>query len=115
MVIPVSSHLDTIGTLARTVKDAAYLLQAIAGKDPNDNYTSAIPNVPNYVKACKLSGLSGMRIGVPRNAIALGSTTTFEPAQSTAFEKALSVLRNAGAIIGDKSYQLTSWLTYPNF
>jgi len=103
MVIPVSSHLDTIGTLARTVKDAAYLLQAIAGKDPNDNYTSAIPNVPNYVKACKLSGLSGMRIGVPRNAIALGSTTTFEPAQSTAFEKALSVLRNAGAIIVDNT------------
>ena len=103
MVIPVSSHLDTIGTLARTVKDAAYLLQAIAGKDPNDNCTSAIPNIPNYVKACKLSSLSDVRIGVPRNAIALGSTPTFEPAQSTAFEQALTVLRSAGATIVDNT------------
>lgn len=55
--------------MARTVKDAAYVLQAIAGKDPYDNYTSAIPRIPlpDYVAACKLSSLKGKRIGVPRN------------------------------------------------
>jgi amidase len=43
--------------LARTVKDAAYLLHAIAGKDPYDNYASAIPfkTIPDYVAACRFS------------------------------------------------------------
>lgn len=69
LVIPISEHQDTVGPMVRTVKDAAYVLQAIAGKDPYDNYTSAIPRtpLPDYVAACKLSGLKGKRIGVPRD------------------------------------------------
>ena len=57
--------------MARSVKDAAYLLQAIAGMDPYDNYTSAIPYdpLPDYVAACNFSGLQGKRIGIPRNVI----------------------------------------------
>lgn len=58
--------------MTRTVKDAAYILQAIAGPDPSDNYTSAIPNngsVPDYVSACKVDALQGVRIGVARNVI----------------------------------------------
>ena len=47
LVIPISEHQDTVGPMARTVKDAAYVLQAIAGLSPYDNYTSAIP-FPNY-------------------------------------------------------------------
>lgn len=70
LVIPISEHQDTIGPMARSLKDAAYLLQAIAGKDPNDNYTSAIPGpLPDYVGACDFDGLRGARIGVPRNAV----------------------------------------------
>lgn len=57
--------------MARTVKDAAYLLQAIAGRDPLDNYTSAAPEpLPDYVAACEFDSLKGTRIGVPRNAVA---------------------------------------------
>jgi len=39
--------------MARTVKDAAYILSATAGKDHYDNYTSAIPfnKIPDYVAA----------------------------------------------------------------
>ncbi|KAJ4297309.1 hypothetical protein N0V88_004227 [Collariella sp. IMI 366227] len=68
LVVPISEHQDTIGTMARSVKDAAYLLSAIAGPDPKDNYTSAIPfsTIPDYVSACDLNALSGKRIGVPR-------------------------------------------------
>ncbi|MCJ1460251.1 hypothetical protein MMC28_010630 [Mycoblastus sanguinarius] len=40
-VIPESTHQDTVGTFARTVKDAVYALDAIYGIDPRDNYTSA--------------------------------------------------------------------------
>jgi amidase len=51
--------------MARTVKDAAYLLTAIVGYDKGDNYTAGIPwtVVPDYVGACKLTGLQGIKIG----------------------------------------------------
>ncbi|KID76825.1 uncharacterized protein G6M90_00g103570 [Metarhizium brunneum] len=101
LVVPISSHQDTVGPMARTVKDAAYLLSAIAGADKNDNYTSAIPfkeRLPDYVAACKDDGLSGKRIGVPRGLLT--------PSQDTspllqAFEKALEVLRSGNATIVD--------------
>ncbi|KAK5016401.1 hypothetical protein LTR39_002102, partial [Cryomyces antarcticus] len=72
LVIPISEHQDTIGPMTRTVKDAAYILQAIAGVDSGDNYTSAIPNngvLPDYVAACNFSAFSGARIGIARNVI----------------------------------------------
>ena len=40
-VIPESTHQDTVGTFARTVRDAVYVLDAIYGIDPRDNYTLA--------------------------------------------------------------------------
>ena len=40
-VIPESLHQDTVGTFGRTVRDAAYALDAIYGIDPRDNYTTA--------------------------------------------------------------------------
>ncbi|KAF2825272.1 amidase signature enzyme, partial [Ophiobolus disseminans] len=102
LVIPISEHQDTVGPMARTVKDAAYILQAIAGPDPYDNYTSAIPwarngTVPDYPAACQFDALLGKRIGVPRNAI--GTRTSATAPIYDAFEAALITLRNAGAII----------------
>lgn len=86
--------------MARTVKDAAKVLQVIAGKDSNDNYTSAIPfdEVPNYVEACKPSGLEGKRIGVPRNVLELSEGPGQAPVDE-AFKKALSLMAEAGATI----------------
>lgn len=40
-VVPESTHQDTVGTFARTVRDAVYALDAIYGVDPRDNYTLA--------------------------------------------------------------------------
>lgn len=40
-VVPESQHQDTVGTFGRTVRDAAYALDAIYGVDPRDNYTLA--------------------------------------------------------------------------
>ncbi|KAF2023760.1 amidase signature enzyme [Setomelanomma holmii] len=105
LVIPFSEHQDSVGPMARTVKDAAYILQAIAGPDQYDNYTSAIPwasnstkySVPDYVAACQFDALRGKRIGVPSNAI--GTRTPSSANLYDAFEAALIVLKNAGAII----------------
>lgn len=115
LVIPISEHQDTVGPMARTVKDAAYILQAIAGPDPYDNYTSAIPwasnvtNAPDYVAACKLDALAGKRIGIPRNAI--GSRTAVSGPVFDAFESAINVLKEAGAIVVDN----TNYTAYAAF
>ena len=100
LVIPISERQDTVGPMARTVKDAAYVLQAIAGPDPHDNYTLAAPfngTIPDYVAACKHNALSGKRIGVPRNAIGTRNANT-APIYD-AFNAALLVLKKAGATI----------------
>ncbi|MCJ1478029.1 hypothetical protein MMC13_006704 [Lambiella insularis] len=100
LVIPISQRQDTVGPMARTVKDAAYLLQAIAGKDPNDNYTSAIPfdTLPDYVAACNFSGLAGKRIGIPRNVIYKEKE---DAPVLAAFEAAIGTIRKAGATVID--------------
>lgn len=92
--------MDTIGPMTKTVKDSAYVLQSIAGIDPFDNYTSAIPSETNldFVGACNLSALSGARLGVPRNVISLMSNNS-TVAMVEAFDKSLAVLRAAGAHI----------------
>ncbi|KKY18008.1 putative glutamyl-trna amidotransferase subunit a [Phaeomoniella chlamydospora] len=98
LVVPISERQDTIGPMARTVKDAAYMLQEIAGVDPKDNYTSAIPftELPDYVEACKFSALRGKRLGVPRNAIQIFNTAS---PVIKAFDAALDILRAAGATV----------------
>jgi amidase len=119
LVIPISEHQDTVGPMARTVKDAAYILQAIAGPDQYDNYTSAIPwasntthyTVPNYVAACTFDALLGKRIGVPRNVI--GDRTKNNAPVYDAFESALTILRKAGAIIVENT-NYTAYASYPS-
>jgi amidase len=118
MVIPISEHQDTIGPMARTVKDAAYILQAIAGVDPYDNYTSAIPNevVPDFIAACNLSALSGSRLGIPRNVIPLHplANLTNGPIMD-AFEQALGTLREAGAtIVEDTNFTAAAEFRHSN-
>ena len=100
LIAPVSEHQDTVGPLARTVKDDAYILQAIAGVDPPDNYTSSILGgvVTDHLSACKVSGLANFRIGILRNVISLLVDDTIAP-MIDAFEGVVNVMRSAGAII----------------
>ncbi|KAI4253871.1 MAG: hypothetical protein LQ352_003426, partial [Teloschistes flavicans] len=98
MVIPISLRQDTVGPIGRTVKDAAYMLTAIAGKDRFDNWTSVQPydTTPDYVKACNHLGLKGARVGIPRNGIDYYTDGSTKPVM-VAFEKALQTVRDAGA------------------
>ena len=104
LVVPISEHQDTVGPMARSVLDAAYVLTAIAGKSSYDNYTNAIPfdTIPDYVSACNFSALRGKRIGVPRNAIDVPSDDPEAPIIAK-FNEALDVMRAAGATIVDNA------------
>jgi amidase len=68
-IIPISHNQDTAGPMARTVQDAALLLNVMVGIDPNDssttNHNKDIPL--DYTKFLDSNGLKGARIGVARN------------------------------------------------
>ncbi len=61
-LIAFGSSLDCPGPVARTVKDAALLLQVIAGQDPHDS-TAATAAVPDYLAGLE-GGVRGLRIGL---------------------------------------------------
>src|ERR1700693_4035218 len=62
-LVAFASSLDQIGPFARNARDAALLMQAIAGHDPCDSTSSPDP-VPDY--SAPLNGsIKGLRIGVP--------------------------------------------------
>jgi aspartyl-tRNA(Asn)/glutamyl-tRNA(Gln) amidotransferase subunit A len=63
-VLPLSVSLDHVGPIARTVADAAILLQAVAGYDGKDE-SSANVAVEDYVAAL-MKDLKPLRIGIPR-------------------------------------------------
>jgi aspartyl-tRNA(Asn)/glutamyl-tRNA(Gln) amidotransferase subunit A len=64
-VMPLDFSLDHMGPLTRSVRDAAVVLQALAGEDERDHTCSAEP-VPNYSAPPTVS-LNGVRVGIPEN------------------------------------------------
>ena len=96
-IIPISHTQDTAGPMARTVRDAAVLLNAIVGEDPRDAATeSARGNLhPDYTSFLDANGLQGARIGVERTFFGA------HPDVDAAMERALSTMSSKGAIIVD--------------
>lgn len=68
-IIPISHNQDTAGSMARTVQDAAILLNVIKGIDPDDySTTKHKEDLPiDYTEFLDANGLKGARIGVARN------------------------------------------------
>ena len=63
-VVAFASSLDQAGTITRTVKDSAIMLQSMAGYDAKDS-TSINKALPNFAAACD-KGVKGMKIGIPK-------------------------------------------------
>ncbi len=64
-LIAFASSLDRIGPLTQNVTDAAAIMSVIAGHDPNDSTSAAVP-VPDYAREIE-APLQGLRIGVPED------------------------------------------------
>jgi aspartyl-tRNA(Asn)/glutamyl-tRNA(Gln) amidotransferase subunit A len=64
-LIAFASSLDRIGPLTQNVSDAATIMSVIAGHDPNDSTSAAVP-VPQYLAELERP-LQGLRIGVPED------------------------------------------------
>jgi amidase len=67
-IIPISASQDTAGPITRTVRDAAMLLSAMTGIDPQDPSTvaSASRIAPDYTRFLDPAGLRGARLGIAR-------------------------------------------------
>ncbi len=102
-LVAFASSLDQVGPFARSARDAALILQAIAGYDPLDS-TSLNAPVPDYTAA--LTGdISGLRVGVPKEYFGEGA----EPGVSAAVEAAIETLKGLGAEIGECSLPHTRY------
>jgi amidase len=96
-VVPISHSQDTAGPMARTVRDAAILLGALAGKDPEDRATTANPAMGpiDYTRHLDPNGLRGARIGVVRKYFG------FLDRVDAIMKEVLDSLRAAGAVLVD--------------
>jgi len=95
-VIPISHSQDTAGPMARTVRDAAILLGALAGIDKNDPATSRSQRTSeDFTRHLDPDGLKGARIGVVRKYFG------FLPSVDEIMKAALDALKSRGAVLVD--------------
>lgn len=92
-VIPLAWSMDTVGPMTRTVADCAVMFNVIAGHDPRDSGSAAVPTV-DYTADLAL-GAEGLRIGVIPDYF----FTHLQPAVYKAVQAALDVLRAAGMVV----------------
>src|ERR1700719_4532402 len=96
-IVPVSFTQDTIGPMTRNVADAATVLDAMVGYDPNDPVTAlSVGNVPKTYTAFLQNGLKGARLGVLTNAF--GHGPEYDEV-NTVMAKAIDALKEEGAMI----------------
>ena len=94
-LVAFASSLDQIGIFGQSVKDAAQVLQVIAGRDEHDATTADV-FVPNYAESLN-DELKGKKIGVPRELFGEGLDSEVK----SAVENAIENYRTLGAEIVD--------------
>jgi amidase len=97
-IIPIAASQDTAGPMARSVRDAAILLTAMAAKDPGDPAAAGRDQaIPDYAADLDTAALRGRRIGVLRSYSGAGKDERIE----TILSDAIALLRAGGAEIID--------------
>ena len=97
LIVPIADAQDTAGPMARTVRDAALVLGALTGLDPDDAKTAASEGNAHsdYTQFLDAGGLAGARIGVVRDFFGEHGKV------DGLMEDAISALRDGGAEIID--------------
>lgn len=90
-LIAFASSLDHIGPFTKTVKDAAILLNTIAGRDPMDSTSADVP-VPDYTQEIG-KPVRGMKLGIPKEYFSEG----LDAEVRASVEGAIQLLQEAGA------------------
>jgi len=102
-VIAFASSLDQVGPMTKDVRDAAILLNYIAGRDPKDSTSVDVP-VPDYTAALD-TNIEGMKVGLPKEYFVEG----MEPGVEKAIKDAISTLEELGAEVREVSLPHTKY------
>jgi aspartyl-tRNA(Asn)/glutamyl-tRNA(Gln) amidotransferase subunit A len=102
-VVAFASSLDQAGPMTKTVRDAAIMLQAMAGHDPKDSTSADIP-VPDF-EAALTGDIRGKVIGIPKEYRMDGMPGEIE----ALWAKGIEMLRDAGAEVRDISLPHTKY------
>ncbi len=102
-IVAFASSLDQAGPIAKTVRDAAILLQQMASHDPKDS-TSVDAPVPDYAVAVGQS-VKGLRVGIPREYRVEGMSAEADQL----WQRGIDWLKAAGATIHDISLPHTKY------
>ncbi|MCE2510148.1 MAG: Asp-tRNA(Asn)/Glu-tRNA(Gln) amidotransferase subunit GatA [Alphaproteobacteria bacterium] len=102
-IVAFASSLDQAGPFARSVRDAAILLGAMAGFDPKDSTSADVP-VPDF-EAALGQGVRGLKIGIPKEYQADGMAEEV----TALWEQGKVWLKDAGAEIVDVSLPHTRY------
>jgi amidase len=92
-IVPISYLQDTAGPMARSVRDCAIMLTAMQGKDQEDLATHSMPNIEDYLSACK-DRINGLKIGL----------IDFE--NYAMDEEELQIVKEAKEVLGDAGAEL---------
>lgn len=92
-VMPFASSLDQVGTITKTVEDAALVFDVISGNDPKDA-TSTVMDYPRYGEGMK-QDIKGLRVGVPRQCL---NKEISDPVRA-AFMATMMQMEDLGAIV----------------
>jgi aspartyl-tRNA(Asn)/glutamyl-tRNA(Gln) amidotransferase subunit A len=102
-IVAFASSLDQAGPMARTVRDAAILLRAMASVDPKDSTSVDVP-VPDYEHEIE-AGVKGLRVGVPKEYRSDGAPSEID----RLWTKGIGWMRSEGAEIVDISLPHTKY------
>jgi len=102
-LVAYASSLDQIGPVTKEVRDAAVLLNVIAGHDPRDSTSIPAP-APDYLERLGRE-LNGLTIGVPREYFGEG----LDPEVAAAVGQALKTLKSLGADLVEVSLPHTPY------
>lgn len=102
-LIAFASSLDHVGPFARTVRDAAAVLQVVAGRDSNDSTSADVP-VPDYAAELE-KPVKGMKVGVPKEYFGAGLDTEVR----AQVEKGIERLRELGCELREVSLPHTDY------
>jgi len=115
-IIPIAHSQDTAGPLTRTVRDAAILLNVLAGPDPRDPATLPLKRPPDYTKFLDENGLKGARIGVPSDPSDPANDfyyRSISPRAHAAIGEVIATLEAQGATIVRANIPTEGWIGGP--
>jgi amidase len=115
-IVPIAHSQDTAGPLARTVQDAALLLNVLAAADPLDPSTAELRRPADYTSFLDRDGLKGARIGVPSDRSDPANDFYYgalPQRAATVMTGAIAVLEREGATVVRANIPTEGWIGGP--